>query len=168
MAREEVHEQVREDVVGSGDVSRIEAPVTMKAYMMCAFAAFGGIFFGFDSGYINGVLAMPFFIKTFTGKVSVFSYQIPLLHMIDSAVLGKTDNDEKAADTLEKMSTFSVANSSFIRTRTRAISRFQRQTPLSLFRSCLAAHSSVPSFPVILPIGLAVVQPSSPDALSSL
>jgi len=22
----------------------------------CAFAAFGGIFFGFDSGYINGVL----------------------------------------------------------------------------------------------------------------
>jgi hypothetical protein len=29
---------------------RVEAPVTAKAYMACAFAAFGGIFFGFDSG----------------------------------------------------------------------------------------------------------------------
>jgi hypothetical protein len=36
---------------------------------MCAFAAFGGIFLGFDSGYINGVMvmAMKFFIHTFTG-----------------------------------------------------------------------------------------------------
>ncbi len=31
-------------------VERVEAPVTPKAYMACAFAAFGGIFFGFDSG----------------------------------------------------------------------------------------------------------------------
>merc|ERR1712054_245179 len=37
------------------DVERIEAPVTWKAYLMCAFASFGGIFFGYDSGYINGV-----------------------------------------------------------------------------------------------------------------
>lgn len=29
---------------------RVEAPVTVKAYLACAFAAFGGIFFGFDSG----------------------------------------------------------------------------------------------------------------------
>jgi len=35
------------------DVNRIEAPVTMKAYLMCAFASFGGIFFGYDSGYIS-------------------------------------------------------------------------------------------------------------------
>jgi hypothetical protein len=34
---------------------------------MCAFAAFGGIFFGFDSGYINGVISIPFFIHTFGG-----------------------------------------------------------------------------------------------------
>jgi hypothetical protein len=44
----------------SGDPSAqlplVEAPVTVKAYMICAFAAFGGIFFGYDSGYINGVL----------------------------------------------------------------------------------------------------------------
>jgi len=26
------------------DTARIEAPVTFKAYLMCAFAAFGGIF----------------------------------------------------------------------------------------------------------------------------
>ncbi|PQE22418.1 monosaccharide transporter protein [Rutstroemia sp. NJR-2017a BVV2] len=49
------------------DVERIEAPVTMKAYMMCAFASFGGIFFGYDSGYISGVMGMPYFINLYTG-----------------------------------------------------------------------------------------------------
>ena len=51
----------------TADMSRIEAPVTMKAYAMCAFAAFGGIFFGYDSGYINGVLGMKYFINLHTG-----------------------------------------------------------------------------------------------------
>ncbi|RBQ98810.1 hypothetical protein VDGD_02710 [Verticillium dahliae] len=46
----------------TNDVERIEAPVTWKAYLMCAFAAFGGIFFGYDSGYINGVLGSQIFI----------------------------------------------------------------------------------------------------------
>ncbi|EEP79151.1 hypothetical protein UREG_03997 [Uncinocarpus reesii 1704] len=54
-------------MAGTADVSRVEAPVTMKAYLMCAFAAFGGIFFGYDSGYINGVLGMDYFIHEFTG-----------------------------------------------------------------------------------------------------
>ena len=49
------------------DVERIEAPVTWKAYLMCAFAAFGGIFFGYDSGYINGVLGSPIFIENVEG-----------------------------------------------------------------------------------------------------
>lgn len=49
------------------DVERIEAPVTWKAYLMCAFAAFGGIFFGYDSGYINGVLGSPIFIQNVEG-----------------------------------------------------------------------------------------------------
>lgn len=31
------------DFAGTTDVSRIEAPVTFKAYLICAFAAFGGI-----------------------------------------------------------------------------------------------------------------------------
>jgi MFS family permease len=43
------------------DVERIEAPVTWKAYLICAFASFGGIFFGYDSGYINGVLGSAIF-----------------------------------------------------------------------------------------------------------
>jgi MFS transporter, SP family, sugar:H+ symporter len=36
-------------ISGTTDVNRIEAPVTFKAYLMCAFAAFGGIFFGYDT-----------------------------------------------------------------------------------------------------------------------
>ncbi|KAJ5984801.1 hypothetical protein N7522_011997 [Penicillium canescens] len=47
------------------DTMRVEAPVTFKAYLMCAFAAFGGIFFGYDSGYISGVLGMPYFIQQY-------------------------------------------------------------------------------------------------------
>ncbi|KAF2503173.1 monosaccharide transporter [Lophium mytilinum] len=54
-------------LVGATRVDRVEAPVTIKAYFMCAFAAFGGIFFGYDSGYINGVMAMNYFIREFQG-----------------------------------------------------------------------------------------------------
>ncbi|PKS07151.1 hypothetical protein jhhlp_005751 [Lomentospora prolificans] len=43
------------------DVNHVEAPVTWKAYLICAFASFGGIFFGYDSGYINGVLGSRIF-----------------------------------------------------------------------------------------------------------
>jgi sugar porter (SP) family MFS transporter len=51
----------------TSDVARVEAPVTLKAYFMCAFAAFGGIFFGYDTGWISGVMAMPYFITLYTG-----------------------------------------------------------------------------------------------------
>lgn len=54
-------------LAATADTARIEAPVTFKAYMMCAFAAFGGIFFGFDSGYISGVQGMYYFIHLYTG-----------------------------------------------------------------------------------------------------
>ncbi|KAF6230876.1 hypothetical protein HO173_010992 [Letharia columbiana] len=54
-------------LVATADTGRIEAPVTLKAYMMCAFAAFGGIFFGYDSGYINGVIGMNYFVHLYTG-----------------------------------------------------------------------------------------------------
>ena len=50
------------------DVDRIEAPVTVKAYLMCAFATFGGIFFGYDSGYINGVSGSTLFITAVEGQ----------------------------------------------------------------------------------------------------
>ncbi|OAR01415.1 hypothetical protein LLEC1_02626 [Akanthomyces lecanii] len=49
------------------DVEAIEAPVTWKAYLMCAFASFGGIFFGYDSGYINGVTASKIFYEAVEG-----------------------------------------------------------------------------------------------------
>ena len=49
-------------LAATADVERVEAPVTLKTYLMCAFAAFGGIFFGYDSGYISGVLGMNFYI----------------------------------------------------------------------------------------------------------
>merc|ERR1711939_105188 len=51
----------------TNDVERIEAPVTWKAYLMCAFASFGGIFFGYDSGYINGVTGSEKFIELIEG-----------------------------------------------------------------------------------------------------
>lgn len=51
----------------TSDVNRVEAPVSYKAYLMCAFASFGGILFGFDSGYISGVLGMDYVIHTYTG-----------------------------------------------------------------------------------------------------
>lgn len=54
-------------ITGTADTGRVEAPVTMKAYFMCAFAAFGGIFFGYDTGWMSGVLAMPYFIRQYTG-----------------------------------------------------------------------------------------------------
>lgn len=49
------------------DVSRIEAPVTWKAYLICAFASFGGIFFGYDSGYINGTTGSAYFYQLVEG-----------------------------------------------------------------------------------------------------
>lgn len=51
----------------TNDVNRIEAPVTWKAYLICAFASFGGIFFGYDSGYINGATSNPEFIHFIEG-----------------------------------------------------------------------------------------------------
>ncbi|KAK3385941.1 general substrate transporter [Podospora didyma] len=56
---------------GTADLNRIEAPMTAKAYAMCVFAAFGGIFFGYDSGYISGVMGMEYFIKTIDGPDAI-------------------------------------------------------------------------------------------------
>lgn len=54
-------------VTGTTDINRVEAPVTFKAYLIVAFAAFGGIFFGYDTGWMGGVLGMDYFIKQYTG-----------------------------------------------------------------------------------------------------
>ena len=57
-------------LAATADVDRIEAPVTWKAYLICAFASFGGIFFGYDSGYINGVTGSPVFIELIEGPAA--------------------------------------------------------------------------------------------------
>jgi hypothetical protein len=62
------------ELIATTDVNRIEAPVTFKAYLMCAFAAFGGIFFGYDSGYVNGIL----------GKLSRLGYTLEDCNLIFS------------------------------------------------------------------------------------
>ncbi|KAK4160283.1 general substrate transporter [Cladorrhinum sp. PSN259] len=58
-------------VMGSIDVNRVEAPVTFKAYLMCVFAAFGGVFFGYDSGYISGVMGMKYWLNLIDGPDAV-------------------------------------------------------------------------------------------------
>src|ERR1700710_112671 len=52
----------------SNAASEVEAPITFKAYLLCAFAAFGGIFFGYDSGYINGVKGSKVFYQLIEGQ----------------------------------------------------------------------------------------------------
>jgi sugar porter (SP) family MFS transporter len=54
-------------ISGTANVDRVEAPVTLRAYLIVAFAAFGGIFFGYDTGWMGGVLNMDYFIKQYTG-----------------------------------------------------------------------------------------------------
>lgn len=54
----------------TSDINRIEAPVTWKAYLICAFASFGGIFFGYDSGYVNGVNGSKEFIHLVEGATA--------------------------------------------------------------------------------------------------
>ena len=53
--------------IDDSDLGRAEAPVTLKAYLMCVFAAFGGTLFGYSSGYMAGIMGMDFFIKTVAG-----------------------------------------------------------------------------------------------------
>lgn len=55
-------------VHGTANTGDTEAPITVKAYLICAFVAVGGLFFGYDSGWSGGVLAMPFFIRLYTGN----------------------------------------------------------------------------------------------------
>ena len=57
----------RTSFAGTADTAAIEAPITWKAYLICAFASFGGIFFGYDSGYINGVTGSQVFISIIEG-----------------------------------------------------------------------------------------------------
>ncbi|KAF9082663.1 hypothetical protein BGX27_004428, partial [Mortierella sp. AM989] len=74
-------------VVAAENLDRVEAPVTWRAYAMCVFASFGGIFFGYDSGYIGGVQGMDYFIKMISGPDAkeLLSWQSSLIVSILSA-----------------------------------------------------------------------------------
>jgi MFS family permease len=65
-------------IQGTADLSKIEAPVTFKAYMICAFAAFGGVFFGYDIGWMSGVLGMPYYIEMYTGLEYDYDKKAPM------------------------------------------------------------------------------------------
>jgi MFS family permease len=70
----------------TADINHIEAPVTWKAYLLCAFASFGGIYFGYDSGYINGVNGIKMFIDMIDpGQTSLTSAHSSLIVSILSA-----------------------------------------------------------------------------------
>jgi len=49
MDRHDRDDMADERLHSTANVEHIEAPITVKAYLMCAFAAFGGFFFGFVS-----------------------------------------------------------------------------------------------------------------------
>lgn len=48
----------QDQAVRTRDIAHTEAPMSFRSYLICAFASFGGLLFGYDSGYINGVLGM--------------------------------------------------------------------------------------------------------------
>lgn len=55
-------------MASSMEFEHIEAPVTFKAYLMCAFASVAGMLFGYDSGYISSVLGMTEFLKVYGSR----------------------------------------------------------------------------------------------------
>ena len=66
---------------GYGDVARAEAPVTLRGYLLCVFAAFGGMLFGFDSGYVSGILGMDYFKQQFGRE-----FWVPAVHTISDHI----------------------------------------------------------------------------------
>lgn len=64
----------------SSTATLIDAPLTWKTVVTGAIAAFAGIFLGYDSAVINGVLGMPYFIHEFTNKPYP-SYQASLTEL---------------------------------------------------------------------------------------
>ncbi|KAJ2958247.1 hypothetical protein NQZ79_g6160 [Umbelopsis isabellina] len=74
-------------VTGTPDLDLVEAPITWRTYAMCVFAAFGGIFYGYDSGYIGGVQGMQYFIHMIDGPeaTALQSWKASLIVSILSA-----------------------------------------------------------------------------------
>ncbi|KAI8577889.1 hypothetical protein K450DRAFT_249780 [Umbelopsis ramanniana AG] len=83
----QVNKDTENVAVPADNVDVVEAPVTWRTYAMCIFASFGGIFFGYDSGYIGGVQGMQYFIHMIDGPdaVSLQSWESSLIVSILSA-----------------------------------------------------------------------------------
>ncbi|KAE8135131.1 general substrate transporter [Aspergillus pseudotamarii] len=67
-----------ENALGVSGLSTTEAPITWKAYLVCVSAAFGGVFFGYDIGWMSGVLGMPYVIQQYTGMEYDFNAGTPV------------------------------------------------------------------------------------------
>jgi MFS family permease len=65
-------------IQGTADLSKTEAPIVWKSYLICVSAALGGLFFGYDIGWMSGVLGMPYFIQQFTGMQYDFAAHAPV------------------------------------------------------------------------------------------
>ncbi|KAG2177388.1 hypothetical protein INT44_007899 [Umbelopsis vinacea] len=83
----QVNKDTENVAVPADNIDNVEAPVTWRTYAMCIFASFGGIFFGYDSGYIGGVQGMQYFIHLIDGPdaTSLQSWQSSLIVSILSA-----------------------------------------------------------------------------------
>ncbi|KAI9281698.1 putative glucose transporter rco-3 [Umbelopsis sp. AD052] len=83
----QVNKDTENVAVPADNIDNVEAPVTWRTYAMCIFASFGGIFFGYDSGYIGGVQGMQYFIHMIDGPdaTSLQSWQSSLIVSILSA-----------------------------------------------------------------------------------
>ncbi|KAK3936283.1 hypothetical protein QBC46DRAFT_461592 [Diplogelasinospora grovesii] len=91
-------------ISGTSDLSRIEAPATLKAYLICAFAAFGGIFFGYDTGWMSGVLGMPYFITLYTGVQYDYGIRKPI--GVDSTSFGLSSSTKSLMTSILSCGTF--------------------------------------------------------------
>ncbi|KAF6821997.1 hypothetical protein CPLU01_12275 [Colletotrichum plurivorum] len=92
-----------EHVQGTSDLSKIEAPITWKAYLICVSAAFGGIFFGYDIGWMSGVLGMPYYIQQHTGIEYDFQAGAPI---DDSQTFAISSRDKSLMTSILSLGTF--------------------------------------------------------------
>jgi MFS family permease len=91
-------------IAGTADLSRIEAPVTFRAYLTCAFAAFGGILFGYDIGWMSGVLGMPYFKTLYTGIEFDYNRRQPI--GVDAAKFSLSDSQKSLMTSILSCGTF--------------------------------------------------------------
>jgi hypothetical protein len=61
---------LHQQVLGTADVDKVEAPFKKRSYLICAFASFGGLLHGYDVGHIGGVLGMV--VHPYSPKLSDF------------------------------------------------------------------------------------------------